>query len=77
MIVNRFRDVMKRFVVIIALIYTVFVLDRPAYAYLDPGSGSMVLQAVLGIFAAAMVVIKLYWARLMKFFRLRKEQNTK
>jgi uncharacterized membrane protein len=68
---------MKRFVIIIALFYTVFVLTRPAYAYLDPGSGSMALQALLGIFAAAMVVIRLYWARLMKFFGFRKEQEPK
>ena len=67
---------MKRFVIIVALIYSVFVLTRPAYAYLDPGSGSMVLQALLGVFAAVMVVVKLYWARLMKFFGFTKEQDS-
>jgi hypothetical protein len=67
---------MKRFVIIVALIYSVFVLTRPAYAYLDPGSGSMVLQALLGVFAAVMVVVKLYWARLMKFFGFKKEQDS-
>lgn len=68
-------SLMKRFLISIVLIYTVFVLTRPAYAYLDPGSGSMVLQAILGIFAAALVVLKFYWARLLKFFGLRKEQK--
>ena len=67
---------MKRFVIIVALIYSVFVLTKPAYAYLDPGSGSMVLQALLGVFAAVMVVVKLYWARLMKFFGFKKEQDS-
>ena len=69
--------IMKQFVVFVVLIYALFVLTRPAYAYLDPGSGSMALQAILGVFAAVMVVVKLYWARLMKFFGLRKEQEQK
>ncbi len=35
-----------------------------AQAYLDPGSGSMLLQVILGGFAAAGVAIKLYWHRI-------------
>ena len=38
-------------------------LDPPAYAYLDPGSGSMLLQVLLGGFAAVGVAIRLYWQR--------------
>jgi len=33
----------------------------PAFAYLDPGTGSMLLQVILGGVAAIGVVIKLYW----------------
>lgn len=36
----------------------------PAQAYLDPGTGSMVLQLILGGVAGAMVIAKLYGARL-------------
>ena len=39
------------------------------YAYLDPGSGSMLLQVLLGGFAAIGVIGKLYWNRLNSFFR--------
>ena len=39
-----------------------------AHAYLDPGTGSMILQAVVGSIAAGLVVIKLYWQRLKNFF---------
>ena len=35
-----------------------------AYAYLDPGTGSMVLQALLGGLAAALVVVRAYWSRI-------------
>ena len=33
-------------------------------AYLDPGTGSMVLQALLAGFAAAIALGRLYWHRL-------------
>ncbi len=33
----------------------------PALAYLDPGTGGMLLQLLLGGFAAAFVILKLYW----------------
>ena len=35
-----------------------------AFAYLDPGTGSMLLQVVLGGIAAVGVAIKLYWHKL-------------
>ena len=37
--------------------------ELPLHAYLDPGSGSMLLQVLLGGFAALGVVIRLYWQR--------------
>ena len=40
--------------------------ERPTYGYLDPGSGSMLLQVMLGGFAALGVVGKLYWHRLLE-----------
>ena len=39
----------------------------PAYAYLDPGTGSMLLQLLLGGFAGVLVVGKLYWHRIKAF----------
>jgi len=44
-----------------------------AFAYLDPGTGSALLQGVLGALAAAAVVIKLYWYRLLRLLGLRKK----
>ncbi len=45
----------------------------PAFAYLDPGAGSAVLQGVLGALAAIAVVLKLYWHRMLKMLGLRKD----
>jgi hypothetical protein len=41
----------------------------PAYAYLDPTTGSILLQGLLAGVAGVMVVGRLYWARLKAFFR--------
>ncbi len=40
----------------------------PAHAYLDPGTGSMLLQLLLGGVAGVLVVGKLYWHRVKAFF---------
>lgn len=34
-----------------------------AHAYLDPGTGSLVLQLIIGGGIAALAAIKLYWER--------------
>ena len=43
--------------------------------YIDPGSGSMILQMILGGLAAAAVFAKLFWHRLLVFLRIRKEHG--
>lgn len=47
-------------------------LTAPAYAYIDPGSGSMILQGVLAAIAAIAVTAKLWWHRLLVFLGIRK-----
>ncbi len=41
---------------------------KPAHAYLDPGTGSMILQLLLGGIAGALVVGKLYFQKIKLFF---------
>jgi len=38
---------------------------QPVWAYFDPGAGSMLAQVVLGGSAAAVVILKLCWRRLL------------
>ena len=45
------------------------------FAYLDPGSGSMLLQLVLGGLAGLAVIAKLYWQRLLGLFGLHSQQE--
>jgi hypothetical protein len=44
------------------------------FAYLDPGSGSMILQVIAGGLAAVAVTAKLYWRKLLRFLRIRKDE---
>jgi hypothetical protein len=43
-------------------------------AYLDPGSGSLLLQALAGGAAAMSVVAKLYWRRALRVLRIKKTE---
>ena len=58
-----------------ALVRIAFVLlaflavASPAYAYLDPGTGSMLLSAVIGVAAAVGLAVKMFWYRLIGLFR--------
>ena len=37
--------------------------------YIDPGTGSLILQGLIAAFAAAAVVVRGYWYRIKAFFR--------
>jgi hypothetical protein len=43
-------------------------LQGSLQAYLDPGSGSIVLQLILGGAVAALVAFRSYWERVKTFF---------
>lgn len=49
---------------LIPILLAVLAFERPTQAYLDPGSGSMMLQVLLGGAAAVGVILRLYWDRL-------------
>lgn len=39
----------------------------PAQAYIDPGVGSFILQAVIGSIAGGLFILKMYWAKFLSF----------
>ena len=43
--------------------------------YIDPASGSMLLQIILGGAAAVAVAFKMQWRRLLRFLHLRKDDD--
>lgn len=48
-------------------------IPTPAWAYLDPASGSMFLQLLLGGIAGAAVALRLFWRRLVARLRPKRE----
>jgi hypothetical protein len=47
------------------LIILIFMVLNPsfAYAYLDPGTGSIILQAIIGLIAASLTAVSIYWEK--------------
>ncbi len=68
---------MSDVVVIILTCAVVLFLERPVHAYVDPGSGSMFLQLLLGGVAGVGVIVRLYWRRVAGWFsnRSARDQN--
>ena len=58
------------------LIVTLLVLaTEPVFAYLDPGTGSMLLQVILGGVAAVAVATKLFWYKIRAAIGLGKKSS--
>lgn len=59
-----------------ALLIAVFAYaPATALAYIDPGTGSVLIQGIIAAVAAVGVTLKLYWHRIIGFFR-RKNRDT-
>ena len=52
----------------IMLTMTIFLMGgfviSDAYAYIDPGSGSLIIQMIIGALVGVGITIKLYWHKL-------------
>ncbi len=53
---------------IIYFVLTIEALLPGIFAYIDPGTGSIILQAIIGAIAGAAIAAKLYWHRIIRFF---------
>ncbi len=60
---------------IILFVLLTFVTAHPSHAYLDPTSGSILLQVLLGGVAGAVLILKLFWHRILGLFGVAKRDN--
>ncbi len=60
---------MKKLKLIIVLSFIAFSIPQTAYAYIDPGTGSMILQILIAAFAAIGYTIKVYWGKIKVFIK--------
>lgn len=51
------------------VLITLLLMPVSAVAYLDPTTGSMLISAIVGLFASLALAIKTYWYRIKAFFK--------
>jgi O-antigen/teichoic acid export membrane protein len=52
-----------------------FLSTQKAQAYLDPGTGSLIIQAIFGAVLAIGYTVKIYWSKIKKFFGSKQDQS--
>ena len=54
-----------------AIIYffIIILFSEPLFAYIDPGTGSAIISAIIGVFAAIIWNIKKIWFKIKKLFK--------
>jgi|TARA_B110000259_G_scaffold174681_1_gene209239 hypothetical protein len=67
---------MKKFFFFLNIFFLVdiFVYSN-AFAYIDPGTGSIILQGLIAGIAAAGATISIYWTKIKSFFSKKKKNN--
>jgi hypothetical protein len=67
----------RKIIVVGALAAAFMLLGAPAaQAYVDPGTGSFIFQAVIGGALAAAVALKVFWKRITDVFSRKGEAPT-
>ncbi len=56
-----------------AVVVSLATFASPAFAYLDPSTGSMIVSAIVGIFATVGLALKTYWYKFKSLFKGQKE----
>jgi hypothetical protein len=64
---------MKNTIIAAGLVYAAAM--SPAYAYIDPITGSFIFQALIGGVAAAMVAIKRVRVKILSLFGIKKQDD--
>ena len=58
-----------------SIIFLLSVILKPA-AYLDPGSGSFIIQLAFGAIVGGLVVMRAYWSRIRAYFNKSDQETT-
>jgi hypothetical protein len=51
------------------------VISAPAYAYIDPGTGLLVLQGLFAVVGAALTFMRKPWVMIASFINLKKKKK--
>lgn len=58
----------RRNLQMLAAVAALVAAPAPAFAYIDPGTGSMLIQSLLAVIAAGLVFGRTIWHRVKTFF---------
>ena len=70
------RSELARRSALLAIAVLLLASSPSAFAYLDPSTGSMVVSAIVGIFASIALAVKTYWYKIKGFFRKSRDQDS-
>jgi hypothetical protein len=54
---------------LLVLVASIIALPKPVYAYIDPGTGSLVIQAVLAAVLTVGATVKVFWHQIKEKYR--------
>ena len=59
----------------LTLLLLLAITATPAVAYIDPGSGSAIMSAIIGFFVAVAMAVKTYWYKIKGLFRKKEKTD--
>lgn len=66
---------MKGYILLFFIISLLFPVQ--AMAYIDPGSGSAIMSAIIGFLVAVLLAVKTYWYKLKTIFTRKSSSENK
>ena len=60
---------------ILFLTTLLLLISNNAYAYLDPGSGSLIIQSLLALIATIGAYLSIYWRKFKSLFKRNKDNK--
>jgi len=57
------------------IILLIFIPVLPVFAYLDPGTGSMIVSAIIGVFATIFFIFKGWFYKIFRMIKKDKSQD--
>jgi high-affinity Fe2+/Pb2+ permease len=59
---------LKFHTIILVLLFFTGYFTSNAHAYLDPGTGSIILQSLIGVLVGVAITLKIYWYKIKEKF---------
>jgi hypothetical protein len=66
-VMNPMKDLKRLVTVLVVVGLLSLAFPRSAHAYLDPGTGSLIIQVIVAAFLGAAFAVKVYWRNIKAF----------